>query len=178
VGNGPSLLGKKNGGDIDSSDIVIRMNNFQTKGFEDDVGNMLDIFLTNGWNDVAVPDRSDFVEVWFSRRIGSSFLSARRACEFLSGKFCSQVASQFLEEFEKQYDTLPSTGLCGLDMLLARDPAKVKIFGFDHFENKNLHYFDKSGVEHVTHISDAESISFECCLEIARQKGIQVEVYG
>lgn len=177
VGNGPSLLGKKKGNDIDSSDIVIRMNNFKTKGFETDVGAELDVFLTNGWSDVILPEVSDFVEVWFSRRIGGSFLSTRRAYEFLSGKLCSQVESQFLEEFEKEYGVLPSTGLCGLDMLLGRDPSMIKIFGFGHFENNDLHYFEKVGVEHVTHIPDAEREFFDKFLEVARQKGIQVEVY-
>ena len=44
VGNGPSLLEKENGTVIDSFDVVVRFNNFKTKGFEKHTGTK-----TNYW---------------------------------------------------------------------------------------------------------------------------------
>ena len=40
VGNGPSLLKREIGSDIDSFDKVVRFINFETQGFEKHVGNV------------------------------------------------------------------------------------------------------------------------------------------
>lgn len=53
VGNGPSEIGKSNGKEIDSHDIVIRFNNYRTDGFETDYGSKTDIWARgSGGNDV------------------------------------------------------------------------------------------------------------------------------
>ena len=53
VGNGPSEIGKSNGKEIDSHDIVIRFNNYRTDGFEADYGSKTDIWARgSGGNDV------------------------------------------------------------------------------------------------------------------------------
>jgi len=44
VGNGAKVLTSKNGKFIDSSDIVVRINNFKLKGYEDYVGTKTDIY--------------------------------------------------------------------------------------------------------------------------------------
>lgn len=44
VGNSPNELGKKKGKEIDAHDLVIRLNKFQTEGFEQDYGSKVDIW--------------------------------------------------------------------------------------------------------------------------------------
>ena len=48
VGNGPQEIGKGKGKEIDSHDIVIRFNNFNLDGFEEDYGSKTDIWCKNG----------------------------------------------------------------------------------------------------------------------------------
>lgn len=48
VGNAPSEIGKSKGKLIDAYDLVIRFNNYEIKGFEDDYGNKTDIWIRNG----------------------------------------------------------------------------------------------------------------------------------
>lgn len=48
VGNAPSEIGKSKGKLIDAYDLVIRFNNYEIKGFEDDYGNNTDIWIRNG----------------------------------------------------------------------------------------------------------------------------------
>jgi hypothetical protein len=48
VGNGPSELGKNKGAEIDGHDIVVRFNNYQTTGFEEDYGSKTDVWVRGG----------------------------------------------------------------------------------------------------------------------------------
>ena len=153
------------------------MNNFISTGYEADVGLRCDVFLTNGWEDVSPPVDNRYHEVWFSRRIGSPLLPARRAFDFSRGKFCAEVPARLLSEYQEQFGAMPSTGLCGLSMLISRAPATINVFGFGHFKSTDLHYFDTVGVDHVTHSSSAEADFFSRCLEIARHQGRAVHVW-
>jgi len=56
VGNSPDLLEQKNGNLIDSFDYVLRMNHFETKGYEEYVGEKTDIYGV-AW---ATPKKKDF----------------------------------------------------------------------------------------------------------------------
>ena len=50
VGNGPSILKKEYGKDIDKFDIVIRLNDYKIKGYENNVGEKTDLWFTGlGW---------------------------------------------------------------------------------------------------------------------------------
>lgn len=48
VGGGPSEVGKAKGCEIDAHDVVIRINDYQTKGYENDYGARTDIHVRNG----------------------------------------------------------------------------------------------------------------------------------
>lgn len=52
VGNGPSEMGKRKGAEIDNHDIVIRFNNYELKGFEQDYGSKTDIWCCNLNHDI------------------------------------------------------------------------------------------------------------------------------
>lgn len=48
IGNGSTLLGKGLGKEVDSYDRVIRLNEYKTEGFEEDLGSKTDVHLVNG----------------------------------------------------------------------------------------------------------------------------------
>lgn len=48
VGNGPQEIGKGRGKEIDSYDIIVRFNNFNLDGFEEDYGSKTDVWCKNG----------------------------------------------------------------------------------------------------------------------------------
>lgn len=50
VGNGPFQIGKNTGEEIDKHDVVIRFNEFYTKGYEKDYGTKTDVWATYLWN--------------------------------------------------------------------------------------------------------------------------------
>src|SRR5262245_61322180 len=52
VGNAGYLAELNQGSEIDAHDVVLRMNNFRTKGFEAQVGARTDIFLSTYYDDV------------------------------------------------------------------------------------------------------------------------------
>ena len=50
IGNGPSILEKEYGKEIDKFDIVIRLNDYKIKGYEKNVGEKTDLWFTGlGW---------------------------------------------------------------------------------------------------------------------------------
>lgn len=49
VGNGAGSLNKRNGQLIDSSDLVIRINDYRTSGFETALGLRTDVHMLNSW---------------------------------------------------------------------------------------------------------------------------------
>ena len=57
VGNSPYEIGKKSGKEIDSHDIVIRMNNYVIEGFEEDYGTKEDIWIF-GFGGPNIKDRT------------------------------------------------------------------------------------------------------------------------
>ena len=49
IGNGCSVLSKKNGNRIDKFSEVVRLGQFQINGFEDYIGSKTDIISTSHW---------------------------------------------------------------------------------------------------------------------------------
>ena len=66
VGNSPCQLGKGLGAEIDNHDVVIRMNNYQTAGFEKDYGSKTTIYARGGATDVAMRDFSEYKAIIFT----------------------------------------------------------------------------------------------------------------
>ena len=57
VGNSDFEIGKNSGEEIDSHDIVIRMNNYRTENYEKDYGKKTDVWI-HGFGDKAVEDKT------------------------------------------------------------------------------------------------------------------------
>ena len=47
IGNGSSALGKGLGGDLDKMSLIVRLNKFELKGFEKDLGSSTDLHILN-----------------------------------------------------------------------------------------------------------------------------------
>lgn len=62
VGNGPSETGKNRGEEIDSHDIVIRMNNYQIDGFENDYGSKTSVWVRNAHRSLIDKDMIEDVD--------------------------------------------------------------------------------------------------------------------
>ncbi len=65
VGNGPQQMNKNTGEEIDSHDIVIRFNIFPTKGFSQDYGSKVDIWICTAlfWNDSMIENFPEMLSI-------------------------------------------------------------------------------------------------------------------
>jgi len=69
VGNGAGSLKRQSGRFIDSSDLVIRINDYQTDGFEEAIGSRTDVHMLNSWAKVPALEATRVAalsEVWFA----------------------------------------------------------------------------------------------------------------
>ncbi len=70
VGNGPSHIGKKKGKEIDSHDIVIRINNYATdKSYAEDYGSKTDVWLVGCGGDDVLLKKENFKAVIFGQDV-------------------------------------------------------------------------------------------------------------
>ncbi len=147
VGNGPSILDNKNGHKIDAFDVVVRINNFQTIGFEEYSGFRRDVLFTcrlNEFNSAA--EISSFREVIISLlmnpldgvTISEKILEHPNITTRIDWPHVYELGMR-AGIVRPQY---PSTGLICIDYMIRRYGA-VTITGFDFFKRGNGHYFSK-----------------------------------
>lgn len=166
VGNGPSLLGKGMGGWIDGADVVVRMNCYQTRGYEQDVGRRCDLWATTGPNQIPGPHEAqppmamlvhDKAKLPFTpdrvwRMTRSFYNQMRRRVQDLS-----QRDEQGVKHL------LCSTGTATLAWLLEVVGVKrLLVAGMDGFDKSNRmehHYWDKRAFRQpVEHDGAAEKL--------------------
>jgi hypothetical protein len=143
IGNGPSATAVKRGALIDAADVVVRINDFKTEGYEEFVGSKTDILFTcrlneymltlhqfpeviisllmNPLDGVVIPDElllhpniSTQIH-WPQVKIITALLSIKKNC-------------------------YPSTGLLCI-LFMAIRYGQVSITGFDFFADGNRHYY-------------------------------------
>lgn len=160
VGNAGYLSEQSQGEHIDGHDVVLRMNNFRTTGFEHAVGSKIDVYMSNFY----VPD-IDFTnpDIQRARWIVSSRPNIFRKPKTYSldlrygehltdglcrlGAQCAYVPSlSYIRGLTGRLQNTPTTGtmaiLFATDVLLAK-AASLYITGFSFFEG-NTHYFRNS----------------------------------
>lgn len=158
IGNGPSALNRRLGEVIDTADVVVRINDFKTVGYEEYVGSKTDILFTCRLNEYLT-NLSDFKEVIIfllmnpldgitipEELLKSSNITRNIDWEEMRG------INQYLNLRENCY---PSTGLMCLLTMIKRY-KRVYILGFDHFKDNNKHYYEE-GSRLVPHRHDGES---------------------
>lgn len=162
IGNGPSALQRKSGSQIDAADVVVRINDFKTAGFEKCVGTKTDILFTCRLNEY-LENLHIFPEVILSLlmnplegvTIPEELIAAPNISERIDWP---EVESMKLGLAVNCY---PSTGLlCVLKMV--RRFGHVHVTGFDHFATGNRHYYGKeNGMVPVRHDGEGEKLIFD-----------------
>jgi hypothetical protein len=166
VGNAGYLSELSQGERIDSHDLVLRMNNFRTAGFEPQVGRKLDLFLTTFHNDVDLSNPALGQARLIIASVPYNFAKSRRRglqqrhAEFIVGGLRQMgrrevfvPGTEYFTAARQQIGRYPTTGamalLLSLDVLL---PACGSLFvtGFSFFEGRG-HYFHDQPVTAANH---------------------------
>ena len=155
VGNGPSEVGKGKGPEIDAHDIVIRLNNYRTEGFEADYGSKTDIWIRGfGGNDLL--DYTNKNQYVFAGITGSYY--------FIPLYWDFQLDILYRDLIEQKINTgyiscslysklvaitdllSPTTGFSALYTLLHSKCKKITPYGFSFQQEKSdgyaSHYFN------------------------------------
>jgi len=138
VGNGTSILDKKNGKLIDSFDEVVRFNSFRIKGYEEYTGEKTTTWFTCNSHHIKEINsfKSVYVHTWEwdknKCQLFKSFHKVRDDCIKTDRGFVRSSIPL----------STPSTGLIAIYMILQNFP-KVTITGFDWWDREDHHYADK-----------------------------------
>jgi hypothetical protein len=151
VGNAASVLTKKQGRLIDSLDVVVRINKFVTRGYEDHVGTKTNVYCSK-WLNMCynMSNLSSYEQVWLpypkppnwwtskgtfnevtlqqSLQYAKEFEVNENNIKFLDNKRAAEMENVFKNTCQ------PSTGLIALMMAIQEFPsAAIKYVGFDSF---------------------------------------------
>ena len=161
VGNAGYLAELEQGPRIDQHDLVLRMNNFRTAGYERHVGTKLDIFMTTFYHDVDLARPELRSARFVVSAMPNNFSRGRnprlndRHAELIAGGMARlrrrEVFVPSRERFNSLYQKIgryPTTGALAialsLDHLL-RATQRIYLTGFSFFEGRS-HYFSDQRV--------------------------------
>ena len=157
VGNGPSEIGKGKGAEIGSHDIVIRINNYQIEGFEQDYGTKTDIWVKCSSDDIEHKLRDDNIQLIIYE---PDYLRHDLITGYLEALYESKREIDYFDfedhvKLRTKLNLFPSTGLVLAEKLLTCcNVAKLDLYGFSFLadcKNKNMkiHYYntDKCEIE-------------------------------
>ena len=116
VGNGSSMLDKKNSYEIDSYKKVVRFNSFKIKGYEDYVGTKTNIWFTV--NKAHIDRIHDFDEVIFHSWASEENCDLYK--DFLKYRSVEKIKKEMVKETGIEH---PSTGLIAIFYFL-KDTTK------------------------------------------------------
>lgn len=180
VGNSPALRGAKAGADIDSGDVVIRINNYQIEGFEEDVGEKTSFAIVSpachSSSDLDKLDDSQILLYAANKGHDSDYLKERMLREGAIGRSLQNITVlpttlyfYRLRRFLKYSGSVwPSTGYVA--MRLALDiftNASIFIHGFSFYKESGddlQHYFGMNTTRDKHHNFDAEFLDVEALI--------------
>ena len=148
VGNSDKLLKKNYGGFIDSHDIVIRMNEAPTKGYEKYVGSKTDIrfvVFSERYYNYEKPEAKIIILYSYSEKMIKEGLKYFNKALILPQSFINECDSKVGRRnlFSKslyRYKPISSVGFKAIHFAL--DMGKVDLFGFNFAEGKKFHYWE------------------------------------
>ncbi|MEM9657214.1 MAG: glycosyltransferase family 29 protein [Planctomycetota bacterium] len=186
VGNAGYLIDSPNGRFIDQHDVVIRMNNFRTLGYEKSVGRRTDVFLTNFWIDIdySRPELAEVPIVVSSspnnfrtrRRQGVTVRHAPLVNTGMAKMGRRVVFAPTLPWFVERIGSIgryPTTGAVGAMLLteyLLNFCHDAYVTGFSFFTGRN-HYFSKRFRDTANHNVDRERRFLSDCLRPHLESG-------
>ena len=149
IANGESILNNDYGEFIDKHPLVARINNYQIKGFEKQIGSKTDIWF-NGANSklkLQSAKYSDIIvlmpsQVILKKEVDLNGHVSKRLK--LNKEEYTTVSLSNIQTFENQvgYNRL-TTGLYSILWAL-KNYNEVIIHGFDFFQESKAHYYDNS----------------------------------
>ena len=143
VGNGPSELGKGHGAEIDGHDIVIRINNYATKGYETDYGRRTDVWMKCGAADVKHEMRDAdikailYTEDLLVEPVISSFARYPEE-EIAKGLIVDYIEKGDHDAFKAEIGAAPSSGALLIERLRRIQGVTVDVYGFSFLEPDEL----------------------------------------
>jgi len=143
IGNGPSCLDRECGELIDSHEIVVRFNNFETESFEKFVGRK-----TNYWVKTVMSNKYDKTE--FDRKFftyPSVVTPNSQKINELTEDGYTIIPVSFYNKINKLINKNNTWATTGLVMIFyfIEEGYTVKIHGFDFFK-KGMHYYEDGSV--------------------------------
>jgi hypothetical protein len=144
IGNGPSVLDKPKGQFVDQFDIVTRFNNFKTEGYEKYVGSKTNYWFT--WHPFKPQSENKYDKVYFHSWVknkdnDNNYYNTLK----IYPTNTIIVDHSILPEIRKIIPEYPnnafSTGLIALHLLL-KEYSEITIYGFDWWENRELHHYN------------------------------------
>lgn len=140
VGNGPSEVGKGLGSEIDSHDIVVRINNYAIDGYENDYGTKTDIWVKASLDFIRHGIRDDRIKaVLYESNLErfplyDGYVNAMndemRSC-FVD--YCDQNDHAFFCEKHYRY---PTTGLMIINKLRRIPIKSLDAYGFSYLQDQ------------------------------------------
>lgn len=173
IGNGASLLKSKLGKLIDEFDIIIRLNDFKTEGFEEHVGSKTDILFTCTLKDLNTPELiGKFPEVIVALLMnphdGVEITEEVLASPNISESINWPQAFELRDQIGLKDPQYPSTGLLCIDNMVKRFKS-ITIAGFDNFKQGNKHYFEaKARKKSPAHNGDAEAAYIQTLVDAGK----------
>ena len=174
IGNGPSVLEKKNGKLIDSFDKVVRFNTFKNdEEFSDYVGYRTDFWFINAKNIrtrspeiIKMMENINYEKIFVEqnpydpkKKLLKYFpeLEQNNKVDFCDIDLFNEIQNKHFNP--KGMNPHPSLGLQGINLLANKFPEyEIYIMGFDSFNTNKIHYMDKMEVNdtNVKHNLDKE----------------------
>lgn len=146
VGNAPSLRDSGLGKKIDSFDIVIRLNDYELEGHEDDAGRKVSVWFSSANRHARKRGRKLRDSQILLRQVARShlpdleeFVHARLGLDDSAGAFYLPPA--IFELMESLTYPSPSTGFAMILILMSITTAPIHLAGFDFFLESQDYYF-------------------------------------
>ena len=166
VGNAPQLLGQSKGAAIDATGYVIRLNDFKTEGYEQDVGARTDLWYSSA-NRLARPNigQASLQRIWIYQPYGPHFPELPDFAQARLGLPLTEATATYLPPHihtltARLIYPRPSTGFRMIALLEFFVRRAYKIAGFSFFQGAALHYFDAAD-DNRLQVGEVHAIDFE-----------------
>lgn len=175
VGNGPQLVGRGLGAFIDNHQTVIRFNEFETDGFEEDYGAKTDIWIVNKrlLADRELKRKRINVPTWVICSNNYEYKNNTYTTDlfeaYATEKKLAVIPPEVFQALIARLDCLPSSGMAFAYWAFSQAGAGLdgsKFLGFSHLMGKGFtsHYFRDTGQkDHIHQWQREKQIFQEIC---------------
>ncbi len=154
VGNAPSEVGKAKGAEIDSHDIVVRFNNYEIKGYENDYGSKTDIW-TRAVGSGGIIDRKEKYKLNIWRTDFDHDTVRQEILDILYRQF-KNGENVYNFDAECHYSLIKASGIgMATSGLLFIWEYYRKFGNFDNIDFYGFSFCQDEPVVHLTHYFDA-----------------------